>query len=219
MRNDIDAVDYAILKSLDENGASWKKRVHTWVEENIDRLPTMEAHSLQTFGRRLDQLNEDGLVESCIISPDEVERQMIIGYKLTMDGKTALGIKRNAVLRDKIVRSAEALLTQTERDVPIDREALIELLVDEFDMSVKARELMEECETQELIALLAIHYFRNSVDTTIRPDSAARLSALIRETDAFSDSFTSETVVEKIREHLVAAGSTVEGHVWKRVPA
>lgn len=199
----IDAVDYGILKCIDIHGESWKKNVHEWVSDNSEELPEMEAVSAQTIGRRIDQLHEEGLLESCILSPDSVNRDLIIGYRLSKEGEEVLGEKRNEFLRDHILQAHEALLSPYEGEVPVKREALISLISDEFDISPETQEeVLKQCGTSELITVLAIHYFRTHVDTSMQQENAENVAELLKQTPKLRESFMKETILEEIKSHL-----------------
>lgn len=215
----IDAVDYGILNRIDTCGPLWKTAVHNELEAHVHELPFMNEVSLQTVGRRIDALHEQQLIESCILSPDSVKRDLIIGYKLTGAGEELLAEKRGEFLRAIIKDAAITLLTtETEEHLDIQRDALLQLMCDQFNIDKATRkDLLEPSETQELIGILAIHFFREHADSTIHPDSVDRLAQLIDETPALQESFTTETVVERIREKLAARGKRIQGQVWKLV--
>lgn len=217
---DIDAVDYAILKCMDRHGGCWKKRVHQWISENVDSLPLTESKSVQTIGRRMDALHENELLESCILSPEHVNRDMIIGYKLTADGKQILNGKRNTFLR-KMVKQASLELLTADNDAmaAVEREPLIRLMVDAFDIDEETRdELLPQLETEEILGLLATHFFLDNAGTTFTAENRDVMVAFLRRTPQFRRPFEDKNVITYLRESLAdhdteqATEHTVTGH-------
>ncbi|WP_226005943.1 Lrp/AsnC family transcriptional regulator [Natrinema salinisoli] len=75
----LDELDLEILAILTQNPL-WKTALHN----------TLGKKSIQTIGRRVNDLQDDGLLVSCILSPDTLNRDLVIGYKTTEQGRTAL---------------------------------------------------------------------------------------------------------------------------------
>lgn len=201
---ELDGVDYAVLKCLEDRGSCWKKEVHEWLGDNIGGLPVEEARSVQTVGRRIDALHERGDVESCILTPDEIDRDMIIGYKLTDQGQTALARKREAMMHDHILAAGESLLTSRTPELQdVNRDMLLSLISDEFDVDETTRDtILAECGTDELITLLAAHYFLENVEFTIDDENMNHLIALLRDTPRLRKPFEGQNVIQQLREHL-----------------
>lgn len=214
MNNTIDAVDYAILKCLDENGGCWKKRAHEWITAHMDELPNMSEKSLQTIGRRIDELHAAGEVESCILSPDAVDRDMIIGYTLTEQGEETLAARRSKFLRDYVVKAREGLLTEEQTEMSVERAAVIALMTDEFDIDEETRtEILPQIETEELAGLLAAHLFLDNTESTFNPDNEDALAAFLRRTPTFRRPFEKKNIIARIRERLAAEAENVSERV------
>ncbi|NUC70710.1 hypothetical protein HTZ84_00010 [Haloterrigena sp. SYSU A558-1] len=75
----LDLLDLEILAVLTHT-SMWKKKLHE----------TLEKKSVQTIGRRVEQLQTEDLLESCIVNPDEVKRDLIIAYQTTASGREIL---------------------------------------------------------------------------------------------------------------------------------
>lgn len=211
MDNKIDAVDYIVLKCLHQNGGCWKKRVYQWTNENIDKLPVDEQKSVQTIGRRIDKLHDYALVESCILSPDAVNRDMIIGYTLTEEGEEALEAKQNEFLREIVAESSKALMTADDYDgetqVPVDRKPLIALMSDAFDIDEETREdILPQIETEELLGLLATHFFLDNA--TFNPENTDVMAEFLQRTPAFRRPFEGENAISRIRKKVAATVKT-----------
>lgn len=209
----IDAVDYAILKCVDEEGPVWKKKIHGWIADNHNRLPKINGASLQTVGRHIEGLRQSGELNGCIVSSDEVRRDMIIGYCLTDQGRQAIREKREEILRDEVLQAGKVLLSSDPvTDLPVDREALVALIGEELGFSDKTREtVVAGCETEELVAILAVHYFNSSIDTILDQDRADTVAELVRQSPLLRESFTTDTVIDAIKGHVRAALSDGNG--------
>ncbi len=109
-------------------------------------------------------MHEEGLLESCILSPDTVKRDLIIGYKLSDIGTEQFQEKRMEMLKEMASSSINCLITG-DGTPEVDREGLIALMCDEFQIDNEARESMvEPLATRELIAVLTCHYIRSNAD-------------------------------------------------------
>lgn len=179
--------------------------MHKWVNDHHEELPRIESKSVQTIGRRIDKLHEAGLVESCILAPDAVNREMIIGYKLTGDGKKYMDAERKEFLKDKVMRASEALLDRHDENdqFSISRPALISLMVDEFDIAGEARDTIEECRTDELIAVLMSHFFRTEGLPSFDEDAGERITTLIRGTPALREPYMDDTLAEQVKQDVI----------------
>lgn len=70
----------AILEAVADRSL-WKAKIHE----------TMEAdRSLQAVGRRVENLVDDGYMESTIIAPDEISPDLIIAFKPTEQGREVI---------------------------------------------------------------------------------------------------------------------------------
>lgn len=201
MSDTIDAVDYAILKCLAENDGCWKKQIHDWVNAHVDELPAITEKSAQTIGRRTDKLHEQGFIESCILSAESVNRDLMIGYKLAEPGRNMLQEKRRELLRGNVIQSAEAILTgDTGQETDIERKALIGLMVDAFNLDEHTREnLLPQLDTEEITGLIAVHFFRKNAGDTFDAANEEVLVEFLQRTPRFREPFEHRTIIERVR--------------------
>lgn len=131
----------------------WKNRIHEQYEERFD-----DTLSVQTIGRRVDSMHDAGLVESCILSPDNVNRDLIIGYMLTDTGRDALARERRDILLDAAQPTLfRATSTDTE-ERPISKTELVDLLCDEFQLDGDTGTRLEQEYSWDELTVLAIVY-------------------------------------------------------------
>jgi hypothetical protein len=197
---EIDAVDYGIMKCIEEHDNVWKKRVHNLVLEHQEKLPHMEEISVQTIGRRINKMQEADLLESCILSPDDLNRDLIIGYNVTDEGLNVLAEKREKFLRSELLYIGERLLGNHDTvDTAVSRAVLVELICDEFRIPASIRDnVIPECDTMELSVLLGMYYFRKEVPQFISRDALGRLVKIIRAAPQMQNVFGGETIVERL---------------------
>ncbi len=197
-------VEYGILKCLEEEGSAWKTRVHDWLMDKRHELPELSGVSLQTVGRHVERLRNEGLVESCIMTPDELQKDMIIGYDITEAGIQRLQEHRSGFLQKEVMSAGALLLTgDWKGDVSVDRDVLIALMCDEFDISENVREtVLPYCDTEELVALLAVHYFTGSVGDVIDRRETGKLAEFIQRVPRLRESFMADTVMDRIRTYV-----------------
>lgn len=152
----IDETDYVILKCVrDEGRALWKNKIHDLIVERQEELPIVDSVSVQTVGRRVDTLAEEGYLETGIITADEIQRDLIIGFNITEKGRQAIEEKRDELLKQTV---QENLFTE-HKSVPMGASALAALIAEEFELSESSRNHLEESYTEaELITLLSMHY-------------------------------------------------------------
>lgn len=152
----IDEVDFSILKVIrDAETPLWKTRVQELLKEHRDELPITGIVAVQTVGRRIDDLNNDGLLDTEVIRPDTVDRDLIIAYKLTDRGEEAVKEKRRAYLRNIVRRD----IFKDFRDENVPQEQLLAAIQDEFDLSDGATDtLAERFNSVQLASILALYY-------------------------------------------------------------
>lgn len=157
----IDTTDYAILELLAE--PLWKSQVHDTMLDVQDEQVMDGVPSLQTVGRHIDRLCDDGYLDSCVLAPDDVDRDLIIGFQRTAKGDDALAAKREELLQ-QVAHTVTNDACGPERTVT--EEVLETLIADEFnlDAAVKTR-IKEEFGEDELLSLLALHYAQENADT------------------------------------------------------
>jgi hypothetical protein len=82
----LDILSLYILHLLTD-GVLWKNRIH---ERLPDKGPDLLQSSLQTVGRRVDDLYDCGYLESCVTQGENVNRDLLIGFRTTDQGTAAL---------------------------------------------------------------------------------------------------------------------------------
>lgn len=156
----MDTTNYVILDMMTE--PRWKSRIHSVMQDAEDQ-PSDDTPSIQTIGRRVDKLHEEGLLSTCILSPDNVDRDLIIGYRRTTKGEDAHDEKRGTMLQEVAHTTTNVACGQQRTMSPA---ALIKLIADEFDLDAAAKTRMEEeYEEQELLSLLTLHFAQENADT------------------------------------------------------
>lgn len=219
--DEIDAVDYSILACVDRHGKAWKKKAHACITENQKKFPGNTDISLQTVGRRMDDLHEEGLLETRIISPDGMNRDLMIGYVLTDNGYEAMTAQRERFLKEMVMDASEAMLyADKDTDFSISREALIELMCAELDIDDTAREdIVEQSSMKELTAVLMEYYFRKNAARSLDEAAEDRIATLILDTPKLRDAYTIDIISERIRQRLAHTDASFDGTVWKQVDA
>lgn len=163
----IDTTDYSILKCLhDADRSLWKKRVYQEFNERQDVLPITEAASLQTVGRRVDRLYDDGHLENAIVSPQDVARDMIIGYTLTPQGRKAMDEKRTALLQEI---AGDEIFGGDERP-EMDGLVLAELISDELEIGEESSTLHENYGRNELLAFIGTYLIKKQTAALTEDD-------------------------------------------------
>ncbi len=153
--HDIDNIDFAIMTLINNaDRPLWKNRIHERLHNRQDRLPITKGVSVQTVGRRVDALQEDGYMETVIASPDDLKRDLIIAFKLTDDGKTVLHEKRESVLKGII----NDTIFRDEKHTDIGKTALVALMNDHFCGDDTPDLSADDHEEQQLLAILTLHY-------------------------------------------------------------
>lgn len=168
MTDDIDNTDYAILQCLcNASKPVWKKEIHVRIQGNITCFPGIEGVSVQTVGRHVDKLHDLAYLESCVVSPENLNRDLIISYKLTEDGFTALREKRESLLKSRIM---------TPEDT--DKQELLTLLHQEIGFNDEMQSFLADRDTPELIGLAEIYYMRKYLDQKMNPEMVEKLQEL-----------------------------------------
>lgn len=164
LENSIDTIHYAILQVLQE--PLWKSKIHTTLEEEDD-LPIEGAPSIQTIGRRVDELTQNNYVSTTIISPEDVGRDLVIGYIRTEQGDDIVAEKRDEMLHEI---AANASNSGHDPQRTVTKPALIRMIVEQFELDADTEdELDTEYEEDGLISLLALHYAQKNADE-VTPD-------------------------------------------------
>ncbi len=177
--NRIDDVDFVILRCLKNNETPlWKNKIHECQSELLN-----ERVSVQTIGRRVDRLQKEGYLESCIISPDEIKRDLIIAFKVTEDGEDAIHEKRREILLNAVEN--EVFSGNNERI--LDDEALTELICDEFRLHDEGRELIDQYGRDEQISLIVLYYTWQKVEDVFSQDDSGKFVELAEQNDEIAN--------------------------------
>ncbi len=162
LNNDIvDETDFAILFSVKQHDLPpWKNRLHGWIVEHEDDLPITGGVSVQTIGRRVDNLVKNDYLETVIVSPETIKRDLIIAFKLTEKGKNTIDTTREHLL-SRMVRNH---LFNDDR-IEIQNDCIATLLADRYgweDDTVNS--MNERYGTAELSAFLTMIYVEEHTD-------------------------------------------------------
>lgn len=182
----IDDVDFVILRCLQKHDSPlWKNKIHECQSELLN-----ERVSVQTIGRRVDRLQNEGLLESCIISPDEIKRDLIIAFKLTEDGTAAIQDKRREVLLEAV--KDDVFADDTERD--LGDEALTELICDEFQLTEDGRELLGRYDREEQLSLIVLYYTWQKVEDVFAEQDSEKFVQLAEQNEEIADVLNGEMI-------------------------
>lgn len=174
----IDNIDYTILKCLnDADDAFWKKRAHQEIQECHDVLPITDNVSLQTIGRRIDALHDEGYVENTIVSPEDVPRDLIIGYSITEQGSTMLNVKRESLLKELV----QTELFSDSDAGSVGQQALAELTNNEFGLTDHAHETANSYSRDELLILLGTYFLRKQASHVFGDEDVKQFRNVILE--------------------------------------
>lgn len=184
MAADIDMTDFRILRCIDDaDHPLWKNRIH---QRYLDRFDG--DCSVQTVGRRVDRMHDSDLVQSCILSPDDINRDLIIGYQLSDTGHEVLVQKR----RDIMLDAAQPVLFQEDTaDRPISKDDLVDLICDEFQLDADTGELLQEDYTwEELTALVVIYLVKDRAIDVLTGTDLDKIADIITQTPEIADVFS-----------------------------
>lgn len=174
---DIDFTDFTILRCIHHRDCPlWKKRIHDRCTEYLEG-----GVSVQTVGRRVDRLHRQGLLQSSIWSPDDIDRDLIIGYELSDAGRDALVRKRRDILLQAVRHELFGDKNGYRR-----QELLYELTSAEFGLDREDTPL-EQYELEELLALVALHYSMEQAQTIFTEDNVGKLVELAEQNDEVAD--------------------------------
>lgn len=218
MASAIDAVDYGILWCIDRAGAAWKKKVHHHLMQHQEKLPQSPDISVQTVGRRINDLHEQGLIENCIASPDDSHRDLVITYKLTDAGRAQLTQKQNDLLRETALETGKTSMFHPdgypsieELDLPLHRAALAQMLCDRFEVDEDTKSLIEESTVHELLFITTSYCIREKAATWIDRENEQRMAQIILNTPELRQVSLKKTVSTCVRTCFDRAKRAVPG--------
>lgn len=173
---DIDTTDFAILKCVRDQGSPlWKNKIHECIADRVAVLPLPEPVSVQTVGRRVDALVEAEYLESCIVSPDGIQRDLIIAYQLTDRARDTLQEKTETYLK-RLVRTE---VFDDEQLAGMGKPAILELMQERFDLAEDIREDLRQLGRGELVILLTLYYVREEITDVLSQDHMDRFCAIV----------------------------------------
>lgn len=89
----------AVMEYLAEEGPTWKKRIHDEAGLGV---------SVQTIGRDVDVLLDEGLVQSEPMTSEEAYRTVVIGFDLSDEGREFVESHRVCTLCEDVVRAGHS---------------------------------------------------------------------------------------------------------------
>lgn len=184
---EIDNTDYAILKAIhDQDRPLWKNKIHQYIADNERRFPLSQGVSVQTVGRRVDDLNNEEYLENAIISPDELQRDLIIAFKLQDKGREVLEQKRKELLQDVV----QGEMFGADAAAEIGKGALIELISDEFDIEKATREQLEtDYSRDQIVAFLTLYYTEKQAVNVFDSEYWSKLEDLFSDDTELTETF------------------------------
>lgn len=169
----IDTTDYAILQCInDADEPIWKKKICTRINDRINHFPGIEHVSVQTIGRRVDRLHDNAHLESCIVPPEHLRRDLIIAYKLTDEGVTSLHEKRQ-----------QLLFTRIQQPETAEKALILSLLEHEIGFARNMHDFLQDQTTEQLLALTEIYFMRKHLGETVDTTTLRKLRPLLDELD------------------------------------
>lgn len=167
----IDTIDYGILKCLhDTDTPLWKKRIYQELDDRHAVLPFDDQVSLQTVGRRVDNMHEEGYLENRIVSPQDVPRDLIIGYMPTDAGVTAMRAKQNDLLRQAV---RDEVFDDVERP-EMSRTVLAEMISNALGISDHTDTVVDRYDRNELLALTGSYFLQQQIPSTAKEKEETR---------------------------------------------
>lgn len=172
----IDNVDFSILNCVKvADQTLWKKEIHTRITGDQHALPVDITISPQTVGRRIDALEDDGYLESTIATSEEVNRNLLIGFRATEEGKSILDEKRETLLKKIVSREMFG-----EDAFPIEKEALEQLIHEEFTAGL-ATDATNGYSRQQLLVLLGMHFIETEAFNVFSDEERQQLHTVIQD--------------------------------------
>lgn len=187
---DIDNTDFAILFSVENHDVPpWKNKIHGWVVDQEENLPIANSVSVQTVGRRVDTLVNEDFLETVIVSPEDIKRDLIIAFKLTEKGKDAITGKREQLLKETVQNQIFA----ADDGNNISKGALITLLLDKFNWDGDMYEtLHQKYGKNELSTFLVMVYIEEEASSMIDAEQVKRFKDVLTEYNDMADELLDE---------------------------
>ncbi len=153
---EIDTTGFTVLFTVQQHESPpWKNKLHGWIVDNADRLPLSDGVSVQTVGRRVDDLVQRNFHETVIISPNDIKRDLIIAFRLTENGEAAITAKRETLLKQAVRQH----MFNDETETRLHKNAVITLLLHKFGWDEHLRSNLENrYSIEEIATFLAMTY-------------------------------------------------------------
>lgn len=150
----VDETDFSILCAVKQHDLPpWKNKIHGWIVEEEGTLP-IAGVSVQTVGRRVDDLVQEDYLETVIVSPDDIKRDLIIAFKLTDKGHETINETREHLLANRV---KDHLFRDT--DTGMQNGTIARLIADRYGWDTDAlNEMREQYGTEELSSFLTLIY-------------------------------------------------------------
>ncbi len=176
----VDETDYGILFAVKQHDMPpWKNKIHGWIVEHEDMIPIAGGVSVQTVGRRVDDLVNEDYLETVIVSPEDIKRDLIIAFKLTDKGLDTIEGTREHLLAEMV---QDHLFTDQGREVQSGTIAM--MLADRYNWSGEtADSIQERYGARELSSFLTLLYIEEQTDGMIEGMSETILEELAEDAD------------------------------------
>ncbi|MDY6768958.1 MAG: hypothetical protein SVW02_02525 [Candidatus Nanohaloarchaea archaeon] len=208
---DIDNIDFSIIKAVATTDEPlWKKQVHRRIKEERDTLPLDREISVQTIGRRIDELKEAGLLEPCIVNPEDINRDLIIAYHSTDRGEELLREKRDTMLREF---AAEVILPASgDRPSPA---TVADLAHRKFGVERDVLDRMVERDETYLSAVIAYAYLKEAVEDVMTEEDVERFGETVHENDRLVELLSGTAFRRQMRRQVEDAE---QSYLWEDQP-
>jgi hypothetical protein len=184
----IDATEFSLLQIIDDaTDPLWRKEIHRQLLANIDQLP-LESISIQTVGRRVEDMHDRGLIKSRLRSCEDVNRHLITTYVLTGQGREALEAFQSSLLTDWLAGHMRRLAGRGE-DPAYDEQVVLSVFCRRY--GIQKEVLRDEIGVDTVLDLLACYLscrrLRKTAGTEAIDDIIATLQDHCSSFDDISD--------------------------------
>lgn len=174
----IDATEYSILQVIeDAPDPLWKKEIHRQLLANLDQLP-LESISIQTVGRRVDDMHDQDLLESRLRSCEDVNRHLITTYILTDPGREAMESFQASLLTDWLARHMRRL-TDTREDTAYDEQVVLSVFCRRY--GIQKEVLRDELGVDAVLSFLACYLSCRRLRDTTGADTIDEIIATLQD--------------------------------------
>lgn len=180
---ELDKMDYALLTCLEEAETGlWKKELHAELERRATEFPGNVTRSIQTVGRRVEKLHEAAYIESCIVRPDNIPRELIIAYTTTEEGLEAVQEKRSALLK-RYVAAYHDVIDEKLHEESNASQALAHLLCRHYNLEETNCGRLKDLPLPDLVAASHIFAARAIAFEEMDEQSGTQFTELMKNLD------------------------------------